>query len=368
MLDELKEELNETNTKFDHIGGIFDPDKIKKDISGLEKETTLEGFYNDQKRAQSIFDEITRKRYWITSVEKASILKKDIKDLFEMLTEDEISSKDVITEIKTTFAEYKNIVEELELKGMLSAPEDQKNCLFTIHAGSGGTEASDWANMLLRMYTRFFDRMDFKWQEVDLIPGDTVGIKSVTIEVKGEFPYGFLKSESGVHRLIRISPFDAASKRHTSFASVYVLPEADDIEITIDPSDLRVDTYRSSGAGGQHVNKTDSAVRITHIPTGLVAQSQNQRSQAFNKETAMKMLKAKLYQQKLEEEKAKMDTLEGEKKEISWGSQIRTYTFQPYNLVKDHRTGLETGNTGAVMDGELIRFVRGYLIKFGKFE
>lgn len=296
------------------------------------------------------------------------MLQKDISDLFEMLSEDDSENKEIVSEIKACFEEYKKTVEELELRGMLSAPEDKKDCLFTIHAGSGGTEASDWANMLLRMFTRFFDIMDFKWEQVDFIPGDTVGIKSVTVEVKGEFAYGFLKSESGVHRLIRISPFDAAHKRHTSFASVYVLPEADDIEITIDPSELRIDTYRSSGAGGQHVNKTDSAVRITHIPTGIVAQSQNERSQTFNKETAMKMLKARLYQKKLDEEKEKLAQIEDAKKDISWGSQIRTYTFQPYNLVKDHRTGIETGNVNAVMDGDLIKFVRGYLLKFGKFE
>ena len=292
----------------------------------------------------------------------------DITDLFDMLSDDEAESKDIKKEIISTFGEYKNLIEELELRGMLSRPEDKKDCMFTIHAGSGGTEAADWANMLLRMYTRFFDIMGFKWDQVDFIPGDTVGIKSVTVEVRGDYAYGYLKSESGVHRLIRISPFDAAHKRHTSFSSVYVLPEADDIEVTIDPSDLRVDTYRSSGAGGQHVNKTDSAVRITHIPTGTVAASQNERSQLFNKDTAMKLLKAKLYQKKLEEEKARLSTLEDEKKENSWGSQIRTYTFQPYNLVKDHRTGIETGNTGAVMDGEIKKFVRGYLIKYGKFE
>lgn len=349
-------------------GGIFDLDKFRNEITILEEQTTLEGFYSDPQKAQTVFDEIKKKKYWIDSIEKASQFQTDINDLFDMLSEEEEESKDIIREINTTFSGYKTIVEELELKGMLSAPEDKKDCIFSIHAGSGGTEASDWATMLMRMYTRFFDTMGFKWSEVDLIPGDTVGIKSVTIEVSGDYAYGFLKSEIGVHRLIRISPFDAASKRHTSFASVYVMPEADDIEITIDQTDLRIDTYRSSGAGGQHVNKTDSAVRITHIPTGVVAQSQNQRSQTFNKETAMKLLKAKLYQKRLEEEKAVLEQKEGEKKEISWGSQIRTYTFQPYNLVKDHRTGIETGNTGAVMDGDLIRFVRGYLIKYGKFE
>jgi len=349
-------------------GSIFDLDKFKEDILKLEEEPMKEGFYSDKQRAQSVFSEISRKKYWIESLEKASCLKNDIRDLFDMLSDNEEESKDIINEIRSSFDSYKKIVEEMELRGMLSAPEDKKDCLFTIHAGSGGTEAADWANMLLRMFTRFFDIMGFKWDEVDFIPGDTVGVKSVTIEVKGEYAYGFLKSETGVHRLIRISPFDAAHKRHTSFASVYVLPEADDIEITVEPQDLRIDTYRSSGAGGQHVNKTDSAVRITHIPTGIVAQSQNERSQTFNKDTAMKMLKARLYQRKLDEEKARLAQLEDSKKDISWGSQIRTYTFQPYNLVKDHRTGLETGNVNAVMDGDIIKFVRGYLIKFGKFE
>lgn len=349
-------------------GGIFDIEKFKNEISKLEEETLKEGFYSDKEKTQSIFSEISRKKYWIESIRNASELKKDIDDLFDMLSEDESESKDIISEIKSSFLSFKTIIEELELKGMLSAPEDKKDCLFTIHSGSGGTEAQDWANILLRMFTRFFDTMGFKWEEVDFLQGDTVGVKSVTIEVKGEYAYGFLKSETGVHRLIRISPFDAAHKRHTSFASVYVLPEADDIEITVDTQDLRIDTYRSSGAGGQHVNKTDSAVRITHIPSGIVAQSQNQRSQIINKEAAMKMLKARLYQQKIEEEKTKMAQLEDAKKDISWGSQIRTYTFQPYNLVKDHRTGLETGNVNAVMDGDLIKFVRGYLIKFGKFE
>jgi len=334
----------------------------------LEEETLKEGFYSDKNRAQSVFSDISKKKFWIESVATASGLKKDMSDLLDMLAEEEDGSKDIVREITSTFTEYKATVEELELRGMLSAPEDKKDCLFTIHAGSGGTEASDWADMLLRMYTRFFDTMGFKWEQVDFIPGDTVGVKSVTVEIKGDYAYGYLKSESGVHRLIRISPFDAAHKRHTSFASVYVLPEVEDIEITIDPSDLRIDTYRSSGAGGQHVNKTDSAVRITHIPTGIVAASQNERSQTFNKETAMKILKAKIYQMKLDEEKAKLARLEDEKKDISWGSQIRTYTFQPYNLVKDHRTNIETGNTGAVMDGDLKKFVRGYLIKFGKFE
>jgi peptide chain release factor 2 len=217
--------------------------------------------------------------------------------------------------------------------------------------------------MILRMYTRYFDANGFKYNEIELLPGDLVGVKTVTLEVKGEYAYGFLKSESGVHRLIRISPFDSAHKRHTSFASVYVMPEVDDIEVIIDPKDLRIDTYRASGAGGQHINKTDSAVRITHVPTGVVAQSQSQRSQVFNKEAAMKMLKARLYQQKLEEEKEKLSEIEGNKKEISWGNQIRTYTFHPYNLVKDHRTNAETSQVQDVMDGDIDLFIEAYLLK-----
>lgn len=271
--------------------------------------------------------------------------------------------EEYLLELESVLKSFTALALDLELKSMLSKPEDQKTAIFTIHAGSGGTEAQDWANMLLRMYTRFFDSFGFKYKQVDFQPGDIVGVKSVTMQVEGDYAFGYLKAETGVHRLIRISPFDAAKKRHTSFASVYVTPVFDDVEVELDMKDVRVDTYRASGAGGQHVNKTDSAVRLTHIPTGLVAQSQAERSQVMNKEFAMKMLKSKLYQKKLEEEKAKQADLADNKMEISWGSQIRTYTFQPYNLVKDHRTNYETGNTSAVMDGDLEQFIRQYLLK-----
>ncbi|MCK5759690.1 MAG: peptide chain release factor 2 [Candidatus Delongbacteria bacterium] len=349
-------------------GGIFDLEQYEEEILKLEQRTLEEGFYSDRQGSEQVFSEITKKKYWVNGIKKASQLKEDIEALFEMIQEEsEDSQEEIVLELNNNFENFLKIVDDMELKGMLSNPEDTKNVIFTIHSGSGGTEAQDWANMMLRMYTRYFDANGFKYSEIELLPGDLVGVKTVTLEVKGEYAYGFLKSEIGVHRLIRISPFDSAHKRHTSFASVYVMPEVDDIEVTIEQKDLRIDTYRASGAGGQHVNKTDSAVRITHTPTGVVAQSQSQRSQMLNKEAAMKMLKARLYQQKLEEEKDKLAEIEGNKKEISWGSQIRTYTFHPYSLVKDHRTNVEMGNTQAVMDGDLQKFIKSYLLKFGSF-
>lgn len=246
---------------------------------------------------------------------------------------------------------------------MLSGENDGNNAILTIHPGAGGTESQDWAQMLYRMYLRWIERSEFKSEILDLQYGDEAGIKDVSIEVQGDYAYGYLKAEAGVHRLVRISPFDSNSRRHTSFASVFIYPVIDeDIEIEIDEKELRVDTYRASGAGGQHVNKTSSAVRITHMPTNTVVQCQNERSQHRNRESAMKMLRAKLYQIKLEEEQAKRDELEKEKKDIGWGSQIRSYVFHPYNLVKDHRTGIETGNVQAVMDGDLDEFIKSFLM------
>jgi peptide chain release factor 2 len=233
---------------------------------------------------------------------------------------------------------------------------------MSLHAGAGGTEAQDWVQMLLRMYTRWAERKGYIVQTLDFLPGEEAGIKSVTLLIKGENAYGYLKSEKGVHRLVRISPFDASGRRHTSFASVDVIPEIDDdIEIQINPEDIKIDTYRSGGAGGQHVNKTDSAVRITHIPTGIVVQCQNERSQHSNRLTAMKILKARLFEIYMEEQKEKLDELRGEQREIAWGSQIRSYVFHPYNMVKDHRTNVEVGNINAVMDGEIDIFINAYL-------
>jgi peptide chain release factor 2 len=247
---------------------------------------------------------------------------------------------------------------------MLGEEQDMQDAIVTIHPGAGGTESQDWAEMLYRMYTRWFEKKKFTSTLLDFQPGDEAGIKDVTLEVKGEFAYGLLKAEAGVHRLVRISPFDASNRRHTSFASVFVYPSVDEeIEIEIDPGDLRIDTYRASGAGGQHVNKTDSAIRITHLPSGIVVQCQNERSQHKNKAQAMKVLKARLYKKQIEKEKEAVKELEDQKMEIGWGSQIRSYVFHPYNMVKDHRTKEETGNVQAVMDGSLDTFIRAYLIQ-----
>jgi len=247
---------------------------------------------------------------------------------------------------------------------LLSDPDDGKDALLTIHPGAGGTESQDWAEMLQRMYLRWIERHGFQYQILDYQPGEEAGIKDVTIEVTGRRAFGYLKAEAGVHRLVRISPFDANARRHTSFASVFVYPAAaDDLEIEINEKDLRVDTYRSSGAGGQHVNKTDSAVRITHQPTGIVAQCQNERSQMKNRATAMKILKTRLYDLRRREQQAERQKLEDTKKDVAWGSQIRSYVFQPYTMVKDHRTREETGNIQAVMDGDIDRFIRAFLLQ-----
>lgn len=250
-----------------------------------------------------------------------------------------------------------------ELKLMLGSEQDPMNAIMTIHAGAGGTEAQDWAEMLLRMYLRWAERKDFSTAIIDYQPGDEAGVKSVSLTIEGEYAYGYAKAEIGIHRLVRISPFDSGARRHTSFASVFVYPEVDDeITIDIDENDLRIDTYRSTGAGGQHVNKTDSAVRITHLPTGIVVQCQNERSQHKNKAMAMKFLKSRLYEIEIQEQRKKIDELNKTKKDIAWGSQIRSYILHPYKLVKDHRTNLEAGNANRVLDGDIDDFIEAYLL------
>jgi len=326
----------------------------------LEKRSQADGFWNDNLKARDILKELDRKKNAINTWEK---LHNDLNDLIELTDiasqEKDSETLDAISEQLTGLVAQ---IEAFEFKSLLSGEDDDKNAILEIHPGAGGTESQDWAQKLLRMYIRYAEKQGFATETLDYIGGEEAGIKSATIEVKGDYAYGYLKAESGVHRLVRISPFDFNKRRHTSFASVFVIPEIDDsISVDINEDDLRIDTFRASGAGGQHVNKTSSAVRITHIPTGIVVQCQTERSQHKNKDYAMKILRSRLYQHYLEIEKAKQADREPDKKKIEWGSQIRSYVFHPYNLVKDHRTGIETSDTQRVMDGDIDMFIAGFL-------
>ena len=325
----------------------------------MRQRTSDQNFWNDNQSASLHLKKISILEKEITLWKQIDRSLNDVNVLIEFCESGDVSIEELETELKNFVVS----VHDIELKTILGEPQDIQNAIMTIHPGAGGTESQDWAEMLYRMYTRWFESKGFKKNVIDYQPGDEAGIKDITIEIEGEYAYGFLKAEVGVHRLVRISPFDSNSRRHTSFASVFVYPSSDDeIEIEIDQNDLRIDTYRASGAGGQHVNKTDSAIRITHLPTGLVVQCQNQRSQHKNKASAFKVLKARLYQLELDKEKEAIKNLENKKMDIAWGSQIRSYVFHPYNLVKDHRTNQETGNISAVMDGKIDDFIRSFLI------
>lgn len=317
-------------------------------------------FWNDQEQARKVLEEVKSEKGWVTRWEGLSERLNDLQEL-QMLAEEE-NDRGTVREVGDELGRMDAALEDLELRHMLGQKEDRLDAILTIHPGAGGTESADWAQILMRMYFRWTERRGFQTEVLDLLPGETAGIRSATIEVKGEYAFGYLKAEAGVHRLVRISPFDSNRRRHTSFASVFVYPEAvGDIEVEIRPEDIRVDTYRSGGAGGQHVNKTDSAVRITHHATGIVVQCQNERSQHKNRSVAMKILKARLYQHYKEKEEQKRATLESVKKKIEWGSQIRSYVFQPYQMVKDLRTGVETSNVQAVLDGEIDDFIQAFL-------
>ena len=330
-------------------------------IRELEKESLRDGFWNDPEKASGILREKSRLTDAVEKWKKQKSSLEDLRILAEIASEEQDDQTQ--EEIRAELERLNAAVREDELKMMLSSEQDPMNAILSIHAGAGGTEAQDWAEMLLRMYLRWAERKGFEANIIDYLPGDEAGVKSVTWTLRGEYAYGYAKAEIGIHRLVRISPFDAGARRHTSFASVFVYPEVDDrIVIEIDEKDLRIDTYRSTGAGGQHVNKTDSAVRLTHLPTGIVVQCQNERSQHKNKAMAMKYLRSRLYEMKLREQNAKLDEINKTKKDIAWGSQIRSYVLHPYKMVKDHRTSLETGNVNRVLDGNIDDFIEAYLL------
>ncbi|AYE34762.1 peptide chain release factor 2 [Clostridium septicum] len=365
MLIKLENELSKLiNIKNDikEMGASLDKEALEKKVQELELQMQEKGFWDDLKRAEEVTKESKQIKDKIERYESLKLRVEDVEVLSELMEEDDDeSAEEIIEKIKS----IEKTLDKYKIEILLSGEYDRNDAILTLHAGVGGTDANDWTDMLLRMYTRWCEKKGFKTEIVDLLQGDEAGIKSVTLKIKGEFAYGYLKAEKGIHRLVRISPFNANGKRQTSFASLEVLPElTNNQDIDIKPEDLKIDTYRASGAGGQHVNKTESAIRITHIPTGIVVQCQNERSQFANKDTAMSMLKSKLIELKERAHKEKIEDLTGELKDMGWGSQIRSYVFHPYNMVKDHRTNEETANLNSVMNGEIDNFIKAYLKNF----
>ena len=357
-LNQYKENSKDIIKRYLDVKSCIDIKSINYEIVELEKLTSDKEFWNNSENAKTTLQSISVLKNKIDCIEKIDSKYEELKICNEI-----IESEDIEGDYIDILIDFTSMVEDFELKNILSDRDDSRDAILTIHPGAGGTESQDWAEMLYRMYSRWFDKKNFKITILDYQSGDEAGIKEVSVEVRGDFVYGYLKAERGVHRLVRISPFDSNGKRHTSFASVFVCPIVDeDISIELNEKDLRIDTYRASGAGGQHVNKTDSAVRITHLPTNIIVQCQNQRSQLKNKNTAMKMLKSKIYQKSLDDKNKDLKQLSESKKEISWGSQIRSYVFHPYNLIKDHRTDTQTSNISSVLDGDIDLFIKQYLI------
>ncbi|MBQ7784243.1 MAG: peptide chain release factor 2 [Oscillospiraceae bacterium] len=364
LLDELRLELEGYRKDMKELYGILNIDKLKNDNAELQEKSAADGFWDDLENSQKVMQTIKQNEATIAGYEKLNGLLEDTLTMIELTVEEgQDEDEEAVAELKAEADKFKAELETTKLTTLLTGEYDSKNAILTFHAGAGGTEAQDWAEMLFRMYNRWAERHDFKVTTLDYLDGDEAGLKSASILVEGINAYGFLKSETGVHRLVRISPFDSSGRRQTSFASLEVMPEMDgaDLNIEIRPEDLEIDFYRASGAGGQKVNKTSSAVRLTHKPTGIVVSCQTQRSQYQNKDYAMKMLVSKLAEIKEREHLDKIEDIKGVKKEIAWGAQIRSYVFMPYTLAKDHRTNFENGNINAVMDGDLDGFINAYL-------
>ena len=361
--DELRLRLEGLKPDIDDLAGALGLDQSRKELAELEEKAAAPNFWDDMEGAQAVLQRSAALKDKVEGYAALVDAYNDTLTLIELANEE--GDLSLLEECTAGVDKVQAAMEEQRLSTLLSGEYDAKNAILTFHAGAGGTEAQDWAEMLYRMYTRWAERHGFQYKILDYLDGDEAGLKSASILIEGINAYGYLKGESGVHRLVRVSPFDASGRRHTSFAALEVIPEIDDdIEVEIRPEDLKVDTYRSGGAGGQHVNKTESAIRITHIPTGIVVACQNERSQFQNRDVAMKMLKSKLVEIKEREHYDKIEDIKGGQAQIAWGSQIRSYVFMPYTLVKDHRTGYETGNIAAVMDGDLDGFINAYLKAF----